>query len=89
LRARLAPIALEDIERASEWCERKREGLGLAFTERVLESIEKIELNPFGYEKVYSEARKAECIKHVTMTEGYANLSREHIDQLGGVARQM
>ena len=36
--------------------------MGLEFSARVLESIEKIELNPFGYEIVYGEARKAELV---------------------------
>ena len=63
MKSRLTPVALNDIERAADWYERKRVGLGLEFSERVLESIEKIELNPFGYEKVFGKSRRAELVQ--------------------------
>ena len=36
----------------------KREGLGLQFTDRVLEAVEKIKEHPLGYCKVIGEARR-------------------------------
>jgi hypothetical protein len=59
LRAILTIPARRDIETAAEWYENQREGLGLEFTDRVLEAIEAIERNPFGHAKVIGDARRA------------------------------
>lgn len=59
MNARLTSAASRDIEKAAQWYEQHREGLGLQFTERVLESIEAIERNPLAYAKVIGEARRA------------------------------
>ena len=59
LRAVLTIPARRDIETAAEWYENRREGLGLEFSDRVLEGIEAIERNPFGYAKVIGDARRA------------------------------
>ena len=59
MRAILTLAARRDIEAAAEWYENQREGLGLEFTDRVLEAIEAIERNPFGYAKVIGDARRA------------------------------
>ena len=59
MRAILTIPARRDIESAAEWYDNQREGLGLEFTDRVLEAIEAIERNPFGYAKEIGDARRA------------------------------
>jgi plasmid stabilization system protein ParE len=59
LTAILTIPAQRDIEAAAEWYENQRDGLGLEFTDRVLEAIEAIERNPFGHAKVIGDARRA------------------------------
>lgn len=47
-----------DIAEAADWYERKKEGLGEEFLDRVQESLDRIGLNPFGYAKLYGENRR-------------------------------
>jgi hypothetical protein len=58
LKSVLTLRAASDIETDAHWYEAKREGLGMEFTERVLEGIEAIELNPYGFAKRIGEARR-------------------------------
>jgi plasmid stabilization system protein ParE len=58
LKVRLTKAAKADVEQAAARYEEKREGLGLQFTDRVLEAVEKIEEHPLGYCKVIGEARR-------------------------------
>ena len=57
-RVRLTRPARADIKAAAEWYEREREGLGLQFTDRVLEGIDRIADHPLACRKVIGEARK-------------------------------
>ena len=56
---RITETARGEIERAAAWYEGQREGLGIKFTDRVLETIDRIAANPVGYRKVVGEARRA------------------------------
>ena len=51
--------AEEDIARAAAWYEARKEGLGEQFADRVQETIERIKLNPVGYQIVYRGLRRA------------------------------
>jgi plasmid stabilization system protein ParE len=51
--------ARADIEKAGSWYERQQEGLGDRFLNAVLDTMDRIALNPEGYEKVIREARQA------------------------------
>ena len=50
--------AKDDIEIAVLWYEKKRDGLGLEFFERIKECEKLIELNPRAYQKSYSVFRR-------------------------------
>ena len=62
-RVEVSGSAKADIAAASEWYESQKDGLGDRFLTAVLETIGRIALNPEGYAKVISEARKAEVEK--------------------------
>ena len=47
-----------EIDRAAQWFEDRREGLGLEFYDRVDEAAEKIERNPEGFRKVHRDYRR-------------------------------
>jgi hypothetical protein len=51
LKVRLTQVAQSDIDKAAEWYERQREGLGFTFLDRVDQGLDKIALNPTGYRK--------------------------------------
>ena len=54
----LTKIAQRDIDKAAEWYERQREGLGFTFLDRIDQGLDKIALNPTGYRKVFGENRR-------------------------------
>jgi plasmid stabilization system protein ParE len=61
----LKPVAVTrqaqtDIERAAEWYEARREGLGQEFVDRALEAIERIESHPESYAPVFRDARRVQ-----------------------------
>jgi plasmid stabilization system protein ParE len=58
LKVLLTKIAQRDIDKAAEWYERQREGLGFTFLDRVDQGLDKIALNPTGYRKVFGENRR-------------------------------
>jgi hypothetical protein len=45
-------------DRAAQWFEDRKEGLGLAFYNRVYEGADKIERNPEGFPKVHPDYRR-------------------------------
>jgi hypothetical protein len=53
-----SPLAKLEIDRAAQWFEDRKEGLGLEFYERVDEAAEKIERNPEGFRKVHRDYRR-------------------------------
>ena len=55
---RVSPSAKRDISEAFVWYEEKREGLGVEFIERVDQAIERIGLNPLGYQAVSGDTRR-------------------------------
>jgi toxin ParE1/3/4 len=58
LKVSLTRSAKADVKAAAEWYERQREGLGLEFTDRVLESIDRIAEHPLAHRKVIESARR-------------------------------
>ncbi len=54
----VATIARQDILRAAEWHEGKREGFGQQFYARVNEALSAIELNPQGYAVAFEGLRR-------------------------------
>ena len=58
MRVRLTKAARSDIKVAAEWYEEHREGLGLEFTDRVLEAIDRIAEHPLAHRKVIDDARR-------------------------------
>ncbi len=54
----LTPATRSDIKLASEWYEAHRENLGIRFLDRVEQALDKIELNPTGFQKTTGENRK-------------------------------
>lgn len=58
MKSLLTSAASRDIERVADWYEQRRDGLGLEFTDRVLDAIEAIERNPLAYTKVIGDARR-------------------------------
>jgi plasmid stabilization system protein ParE len=58
-RVRITAQAARDIEKNAEYYEQRKEGLGLEFTDRVIEAIEAIERAPLGFSKVVGEGRRA------------------------------
>jgi toxin ParE1/3/4 len=59
LRVLLTRAAKADVKAAAEWYEQHRDGLGLEFTDRVLETIDSIAEHPLAHRKVIAEARRA------------------------------
>jgi toxin ParE1/3/4 len=59
-RVEVSSSAKADIERAAAWYEAQKERLGDRFLTAVLDTIDRISLNPEGYAKVIKGARKAE-----------------------------
>ena len=59
MNVRLLPSALADIEKASAYYEGRAEGLGQKFVDRVLETVDRIGLNPLGYVPVIRDVRRA------------------------------
>ena len=55
---RITARAIRDIEVAADWYEQRKEGLGLEFTDKVLEAIDSIEHNPLAHAKVIGEGRR-------------------------------
>jgi hypothetical protein len=51
--------AQEEIDRAAAWHERRREGLGVDFFERIDEAMQRIEINPERYAARYKGLRRA------------------------------
>lgn len=62
-RVEVSASAKADIDRATVWHENQKEGLGDRFLNAVLDTIDRIALNPQGYSKVIREARKADVRK--------------------------
>lgn len=60
MRVTLTQTARRDIESAAEWYEQHREGLGLEFTDCVLDAIEGIAEHPLAYRKIVEDVRR--CI---------------------------
>ena len=60
MKVRYLPAATRDIETNARWYEAQSEGLGDKFVLKVLEAVDKIALNPLGYEVVAEGARR--CI---------------------------
>jgi len=58
LKALLTSAARRDIERVADWYEQRRDGLGLEFTDRVLDALEAIERDPLTYAQVIGDARR-------------------------------
>jgi toxin ParE1/3/4 len=56
---RYTASALRDIDRAYNWYEDRKEGLGDRFIAEVRDTAAAIDLNPLGYVKRIAEARKA------------------------------
>jgi toxin ParE1/3/4 len=56
---RYTASALRDIDRAYNWYEDRKEGLGDRFIAAVRETAAAINVNPLGYEKRIAAARKA------------------------------
>jgi toxin ParE1/3/4 len=50
--------ARRDIAQAADWYERKKNGLGEEFLDRVQASPDRIGINPFGYAKLHGENRR-------------------------------
>jgi len=59
-RVEVSASAKADIARAAVWYENQKEGLGDMFLTAILDTIDRIALNPEGYAKAIKEARKAE-----------------------------
>ena len=62
-RVEVSASAKADISRAAVWYEGQKEGLGGRFLTAVLDTIDRIALNPEGYAKVIMDARRAELRK--------------------------
>ena len=62
-RVEVSSSAKADINRAALWYESQKEGLGDRFLTAVLDTIDRIALNPEGYAKIIKDARKAEVEK--------------------------
>ena len=58
-RVEVSASAKADIDRAALWYEARKEGLGDRFLTAVLDTIDRIALNPEDYAKVIREGRKA------------------------------
>ena len=58
MKLRLIKVAQRDIDKAAEFYERQREGLGSTFLDRVDEGLDRINLNPLGYRKIAGENRR-------------------------------
>jgi toxin ParE1/3/4 len=56
----ITPAAERDIERIADWYERKREGLGVEFTDRAREAIDRIRVNPEGSALSFRDARRVQ-----------------------------
>jgi len=48
----VAGVAQGEIDRAAAWYENKQEWPGAEFLDRVAETLERIEMNPQGYERL-------------------------------------
>jgi plasmid stabilization system protein ParE len=55
----ITTAAKAEISRVAGWYEAQGEGLGVKFTDRVLETIDRIAVNPAGYRKVVGEGCRA------------------------------
>jgi toxin ParE1/3/4 len=62
-RVEISATAMAEIDRAEAWYENRKEGLGGRFLKDVLETADRIALNPEGYAKLIKEARKADLRK--------------------------
>jgi plasmid stabilization system protein ParE len=56
---KLTRQASADIEKTAAWYEGQKEGLGIAFVDRVLEAVDTIAQNPKGYRKRIEDVRMA------------------------------
>ena len=56
---RLTRLAEADIEKAAAYYEGQKEGLGATFVGRVMEAVDRIALNPLGYQKRIKDVRMA------------------------------
>jgi hypothetical protein len=52
-------LAQSEIGRVSAWYEKRKEGLGDEFLNRVDEALERIAMNPEGYALAYKDLRRA------------------------------
>ena len=63
MKVRISKQAQAEIEKAAEWYEGQREGLGGKFVDRVKEAVGKIGDNPQGYAKAFRELRRCNLTK--------------------------
>ncbi len=59
MRVRLTAAAVGDIERARDWYETRRPGVGVTFIMRVDEAIQSIAANPQAYQQIHRDVRRA------------------------------
>lgn len=57
LKVSLTKVARQEIANAAEFFENRKEGFGEKFNQRVDEALDKIELNPEGFQKIYKNLR--------------------------------
>jgi hypothetical protein len=48
---RITTLAPTEIDAAASWFERRKEGLGVEFYQRVDEAVGRVEINPEGFQK--------------------------------------
>jgi plasmid stabilization system protein ParE len=57
------PPAQAELVSAAEWYEQQRVGLGVEFTQAVLDAFDEIKANPKRYAQVYKDVRAAQLSK--------------------------
>jgi hypothetical protein len=57
-RVEITKLAQREIDAQAAWLERRKEGLGIEFYERVDEAVDRIERNPQGFQTIFKDMRR-------------------------------